>query len=132
MNNCHQDLQHIVFAESEHGLERSISLMLKMENYRVTVVEDCLEAYEKFLEFEAQGNPPNLLIIDFGRNTANSERFVKNLAGSDISVPVLIIAEYGDECLVGDRLLAKSSMYLSKPFEPQELMTAIEKSLKHY
>nr|MBF0221903.1 response regulator [Desulfobulbaceae bacterium] len=126
-----QEIQHILFAESEHGLERSISLMLKMANYKVTVVTDCLEAYEKLVELEGVGELPELLIVDFGRNKANSERFVESLTQSRLSVPVIIIAEYGDEWMVAEGVLGKSGVFLAKPFEPQELMSAVEKLLSH-
>ena len=127
---CFKTEQHIVFAESEHGLERSISLMLKMANFKVTVVDDCLDAYEKLIEFDEIGNLPDLLIIDFGRHKENGERFVRNYTGLHLFVPLIIIAEYGDESMIGEELTAKSTLCISKPFEPQELMLGIENSLK--
>ena len=87
------------------------------------VVGDCLDAYEKVVDLMAEGMTPDLIIIDFGRNWQTGERFAQSLDALTLAVPVIIISEYGDENMIGEGLAAHGAMCLSKPFEPQELIS---------
>lgn len=121
------DQQHIIFAESEQGLEQTLTLMLRQEKYGVTVVRDCYEAIAKHAVLEMEGKAIQLMIVDCDppfRSDAAAALLQKSCF-----VPILLLSEYGDENRIHS-LLKERCTIIQKPFEPQLFLESVKRCLR--
>jgi class 3 adenylate cyclase/DNA-binding response OmpR family regulator len=98
--------------------------VLKPKGYSVEVAKDGLDGLHK-----AQTGQPDLILMDFELPRLNGLEVVRELRKSNPHVPIIMMTSYGSEqvAVAGFRLGVKD--YLTKPFTPEEMLSAIEKTL---
>ncbi len=121
---------YILIAEDERHMSDTLSLILRREGHRVTIVESGLEALSTILEAENETNPFNLLITDIQMPDLTGLEVISRLEQLCIPLPVLVITGYGDEESLSALKRNGCSGYLKKPFSAEELLENVSRILK--
>ena len=117
------DLPHILIVDDDNRLLSLLDRYLHQNNFRVTCASDGNEARQQleFFEFD-------LLIIDVMMPGETGIELTNGLRKA-LDVPILLLTAMNEP---DDRILGLESGaddYLSKPFEPRELVLRIQKIL---
>lgn len=117
------DLPHILIVDDDNRLLSLLDRYLHQNNFRVTCASDGNEARQhlEFFEFD-------LLIIDVMMPGETGIELTSGLRKA-LDVPILLLTAMNE---ADDRILGLESGaddYLSKPFEPRELVLRIQKIL---
>ncbi len=119
--------KRILSAEDSPATQKFISFTLKYKGYSVVTVNDGLEALEKLTE-----EPFDLIILDIMMPRMNGLEVLReiktNTPFKDIPI-VMLTSEKGE----ADRKKAMdfgATNFLTKPFQPPELIEAVEAALK--
>ncbi len=116
----------ILVADDDREIVRAIQKLLEMEGYRVLCAYNGLEALEQLVEQEV-----HLIILDImmpkmdGLSTMMKIRESKN-------IPILLLSAKTEE---SDKVLGLSmgaDDYISKPYQPAELVARVKSSLRRY
>ncbi|NES82000.1 MAG: response regulator transcription factor [Moorea sp. SIO2B7] len=115
----------VLLVDDEPGVRESVQAYLSESDLTVTVASNATEAWSKIQE-----NPPDLVISDIMMPDVDGYQFLQKLREDERfqSLPVVFLSAKG---LTGDRISGYETgcdVYLSKPFDPEEL-EAIVKSL---
>jgi len=95
--------------------------------YEVIIMNDGMEAWSWLTD----NNLPDLIISDLKMPTLDGVELLENLSNSGIfrNIPVIIVSGYEDAAKRKQCLDLGAFTYLVKPFEPQSLMTEVERAL---
>ncbi len=95
--------------------------------YEVIIMNDGMEAWSWLTD----NNQPDLIISDLKMPTLDGVELLENLSNSGIfrNIPVIIVSGYEDAAKRKQCLDLGAFTYLVKPFEPQSLMTEVERAL---
>ena len=116
--------RNILIVEDEKKIARFLELELTHEGYQVQVAEDGRQALELFQQQEW-----DLILLDIMLPGMNGLELFRTLR-AESTVPVIFLTALGDitDRIVGLELGADD--YLSKPFEPRELLARIRTVLR--
>ena len=118
------EMKHILVVDDDTRLRVLLQKFLRENGFYVSVAKDATEA-RKLLQVYKH----DLLIVDVMMPNESGLEFVAKLR-EDSDVPVIMLTAMGE---VPDRIAGLESGaddYLSKPFEPQELVLRIKSILK--
>ncbi|MDE2384636.1 MAG: response regulator [Alphaproteobacteria bacterium] len=119
------ELPHILVVDDDARLRGLLHSFLTGQGYRVTVAASAAAARQMMegLAFDA-------LVVDVMMPGETGLSFVKDLRGGLGQVPVLMLSALSDaqDRIAG--LASGSDDYLSKPFEPQELLLRLNNILR--
>lgn len=95
--------------------------------YEVFIMNDGMEAWSWLTD----NHQPDLIISDLKMPTLDGIELLENLSNSGIfkNIPVIIVSGYEDAAKRKQCLDLGAFTYLVKPFEPQSLMTEVERAL---
>jgi two-component system alkaline phosphatase synthesis response regulator PhoP len=115
----------ILLVEDEPGLRLTLTDLLTVEGYEVATAPDGPKGLEKAL-----GEPYDLLILDVMLPGKNGFEVCRELRqqGKDVAVLMLTAKTQLTDRVVGLKLGADD--YLTKPFDPPELLARIEALLR--
>ena len=115
----------ILLVEDEPGLAMTLADLLSAEGYRVEAVRDGLSGLAK-----AGSEPFDLLILDVMLPGKNGLELCRELRqqGNDVAILMLTAKTQLVDRVVGLKLGADD--YVTKPFEPAELLARIEALLR--
>jgi two-component system phosphate regulon response regulator OmpR len=116
---------HIMVVDDDDRLRSLLSRYLKENGFRISVAKGSKEA-EKLLELFTF----DLLIIDVMMPHENGIDFTVRLRKNNNPVPVLILTAMGEPQNRITGLESGADDYLTKPFEPKELLLRIKSILK--
>ena len=119
-----QDAKHILVVDDDTRLRNLLQRFLRENSFFVSTAKDADEA-----RFMMQQYKFNLLIVDIMMPKENGLDFLTKLR-TENSVPVIMLTAMGD---VEDRIAGLeqgADDYVSKPFEPKELLLRIGSILK--
>ena len=116
-------LPPVLLVDDEKNMRLSLQAMLADEGYTANAVESAEEglsllAREKFF----------MVITDAHLNGMNGYDFLSRLKTGHPGLPVLMITAYATPRLAVEAIKAGAIDYLSKPFEPEELLHAVARS----
>ena len=113
---------HILLVEDEPGLAMTLADLLSAEGYLVEAVRDGLSGLAK-----AGGEPFDLLILDVMLPGKNGLEVCRELRqqGNDVAILMLTAKTQLVDRVVGLKLGADD--YVTKPFEPAELLARIDR-----
>jgi len=122
---------HILLIEDETFLAKVLSNTLTKADYKVTCIEDGLQAWE---HLQQNRTTYDLILMDRGLPGMDGLSLLKNIKQeSDLAqIPVVIETGMDDGDSVQEGLSAGAYYYLTKPVHHQLLLTVIESALNEY
>ena len=119
-------LGHLLVVDDDRRLLQLLKQYLTKADFLVTVAENAPEAEEllKLLTFDA-------IIMDVMMPGQNGVEYTLNLRQKGLKLPVLMLTAMGDVDSRITGLEAGADDYLSKPFDPKELLLRVKNLLKH-
>lgn len=119
------DAPHILVVDDDRRLRELLARFLGDAGYRVTTAADAPSAQEKLAHLMF-----DLLVLDVMMPKMSGFEFVRHLRAASNNVPVLMLTARSDanDRITGLELGADD--YLTKPFEPRELILRISAILK--
>jgi two-component system alkaline phosphatase synthesis response regulator PhoP len=116
---------NVLLVEDEPGLVLTLTDLLRSEGYRVETAEDGLEGLER-----AGSGDFDVIILDVMLPGKNGFDVCRDLRRRGLQTPVLMLTARGQltDKVVGLKLGADD--YLTKPFEPLELLARLEALLR--
>jgi DNA-binding NtrC family response regulator len=120
-------LPPVLLVDDEKNMRLSLQAMLADEGYTANAVESAEEglsllAREKFF----------MVITDAHLNGMNGYDFLSRLKTGHPGLPVLMITAYATPRLAVEAIKAGAIDYLSKPFEPEELLHAVARCAERH
>ena len=118
---------HILLVDDEPGLREAVQAYLEDHEFSVEVASDAAEGWAKLQQFR-----PDLVITDIMMPRVDGYAFLKQLREDDRfkGLPVVFLTARG---MTRDRTQgynAGCDAYLSKPFDPDELVSIVSNLLK--
>lgn len=116
----------ILLVDDTRVLAESIADMLRMESFDVTLAANGMEALEIM-----NVKLPNLIISDLRMPVMDGIKFIKAIRSHTVlkSLPVIILSAQTNEESRQAGLLAGANIFLTKPFEEDELLSVIKQLL---
>ena len=126
MPNETEDRQRILLADDEASIRRILETRLKMAGYDVYTAQDGEEAVNAFNKYN-----PDLVVLDVMMPKMDGYGVTREIRRTS-DVPIIILTALGDvsERITGLELGADD--YVTKPFEPLELMARVKAQLRRY
>jgi len=121
--------KHILLAEDEKGLQNAISLLLRQAEYHVTLTDNCRDCLKSIFSNFRAATPIDLLICDLGSSMNDCDNLLQALDKVRISLPIIVLTEYGVEGCTDCHSLTSNVLFINKPFEPHSLMLGVEEIL---
>ncbi|NCC51259.1 MAG: response regulator [Spartobacteria bacterium] len=116
----------ILLAEDEPHTRLSLSIILRKAGHEVTAVGNGQEVLHCLDDKVTSGDPPfDVLVMDFQMPVMNGHDVLVCLRNSPLAPPVIIVTGYGDRKLVNQLHQHGCVRVIHKPFEPQELVEAV-------
>lgn len=116
----------ILIADDDPTIIHLLSVNLEMEGYQVVVAQDGLQAITK-----ATKDPPDLIILDIMMPNmdgwATRDELLKSPTLADI--PVIFLSARAQQADLRRGLEAGAAEYITKPFDPVDLLKIIEEVL---
>ncbi len=119
------DAPHILVVDDDRRIRELLKSFLQDHDYRVSMAASTDEARKNM-----RGLAFDLLILDVMMPGESGLKFIKHLRDEKSNLPVLMLSALSDP---PDRIAGLSSGsddYLSKPFEPQELLLRMQSLLR--
>src|SRR5690242_19284326 len=121
-DNCLTD--KILIVEDERNIASFVSMYLKKERYHVEIARDGAEALSKYDSLK-----PELIVLDLMQPDMDGLDVCRQIRASS-DVPILMLTARDDDVdkIVG--LEVGADDYLTKPFNPRELVARIKSILR--
>lgn len=119
------DAPHILVVDDDRRLRQLLKTYLAENGFRVSAAANAAEA-----RAQLQGLVYDLIVLDIMMPGESGLSLTQSLRETNSTVPILMLSALAD---TGDRidgLAAGSDDYLSKPFEPRELLLRIQNLLR--
>jgi DNA-binding NtrC family response regulator len=117
---------HILIIDDEHGLCNMLEAILGDLGYRVTTYTDPVSAIRMF-----EPHRYSMVITDIKMPGMNGIEVIQQIKERDADVPVLVITGYATVELSIQALRSGAFDILTKPFEPEEMLTRVKNVLRH-
>lgn len=116
----------ILIADDDPIIIKLLQVNLELDGYDVVTAEDGAEAVEKAAEFK-----PDLVILDIMMPRMDGWAALQELKGQPetATVPVIFLSAKAQQDDVRRGYDAGAAEYLTKPFDPSELLSIIEQIL---
>lgn len=115
----------ILVVEDEPDILELIEYHLQKEGYRVAGFV-CAEHVQRFVEEES----PALLIVDRNLPDIEGSELVSNLRKKGYTIPVIFLTAKDKQSDIEEGFLVGGDDYMSKPFNPKELLLRVEALLR--
>ena len=116
----------ILIVDDDRDIVESISIFLKDEGYEVLKAYNGLEALEKLNE-----NPVHLMILDIMMPQLDGIKTLMKLRRSR-NIPVILLSAKSEDADKILGLTAGADDYVTKPFNPSELVARVRSQLRRY
>jgi two-component system alkaline phosphatase synthesis response regulator PhoP len=118
--------ERILLVEDDPGLVMALTDLLSAEGYRVDTASDGLEGLER----ASEAAPFDLIILDVMLPGKSGFDVCRDLRQRNVNTPILMLTARGQviDKVLGLKLGADD--YLTKPFEPLELLARLEAILR--
>lgn len=123
--------QHILVVEDDEVLRIGICDLLDLSGYAVTAARDGQRALEALEEMRT---PPALIVSDIRMPNMDGYEFLAAVRSHEewVSIPFIFLSAKGDREDIRKGKLQGADDYISKPFEFQDLLVAIQASLSRH
>jgi FixJ family two-component response regulator len=118
------DESTVIVVDDDPGVREALDGLLRSVGLRV-------QAMASVPEFLERGRPdgPTCLVLDVRLPGRSGLDFQRELAASDIHVPIIFITGHGDIPMSVRAMKGGAIEFLTKPFRDQELLDAIQQGL---
>lgn len=115
-------MKKILLIEDDAPLSWLLGKILKTR-YDVTIINSPMEAWS----WLSEGNIPDMIVCDINKSSEEGMEILQNLRFSGLysDIPLIILSAVRDAQL----LELGAFSYISKPFEPQSLLSEIRRGL---
>lgn len=117
----------ILVVDDEKHIRRLVEINLKTKGYEVEMAEDGIEALEKI-----KANKPDLVVLDVMMPRKDGFETLQDLmADPETSdLPVIMLTAKAQDADIFKGWASGVAAYLTKPFNPKELITFVERVLE--
>jgi len=120
-------LPPVLIVDDEKNMRRSLQTVLSDERYAVRAAESAEQALE-FLEREEF-----FMVITDGRlGGMSGYELLKKIHATKPDLPILMLTAYATPKLAVEAIKAGAIDYISKPFEPEELLHAVARCAERF
>ncbi|AFZ37050.1 response regulator receiver protein [Stanieria cyanosphaera PCC 7437] len=125
--NNNQQTSHIIYIDNDVTNGKNVEYILKQRNYKLTVVQDSIEALSLILKTQ-----PDAILCNVDLPQITGYELCSMLQNSQISrqIPIILVAECEDCLDLEKAKLVCTGDYLIKPFINDELLILLEKHIK--
>ena len=126
-DNSQKDNRKLLLIDDDPNLILLVKDYLEFRGYNVDTAENGREALQVL-----DGNVPDMIICDIMMPEMDGYSLVKHIREEPITnrIPVLFLSAKGQSQDKVKGLNEGADVYMSKPFEPEELVAQVESSLK--
>ena len=117
--------RRILIVDDNLEFARTIARNLEKEGFRVSVAPDGSTAIHK-----ASSESPELVLLDLRLPDTDGMDVLKKIKAVNEDTAVIIITAYGGEQVAVDFMKAGAIDFLSKPFNFEDLLTAVKNAFK--
>src|SRR5271163_3938599 len=110
--------------DDDAGMRASIAGLLKSAGLR----SECFGAAEEFLRSN-RPDVPSCLVLDVGLPGISGLEFQHKLADAGVQIPIIFITGHGDIPMTVKAMKSGAVEFLTKPFDDQDLLDAIQQAL---
>jgi len=119
----------ILIADDEKIILKLVETRLKANRFDVVTAQDGVEALEKI-----KSTLPDLIILDLAMPLKNGYQVCHDLRGNPVyaaykKIPIIILSAWVRDKVGEEKALADA--YISKPFEPEQLLSEIRYLLEN-
>ena len=114
----------ILVVDDSQAMRDSVVRILSREKYRIQTATDGQEGLNVALE-----NPPDLILLDLEMPQMTGMEVIDALSAKDMNIPVILMTSHGSEAIAVELFRKGAKNYLIKPFDPEELLDAIDRAL---
>ncbi|MGQ9632016.1 MAG: sigma-54-dependent transcriptional regulator [bacterium] len=121
-----RDLASIMIVDDEGSVRITLRILLERNGHRVLEASSGAEA----ISILKGGEIPDLVITDLKMEDLDGLGVLKAVKDEDPSVEILVVTAYGSIESAVDAVKMGAFDYITKPFEPDRILIAIEKALE--
>jgi FixJ family two-component response regulator len=114
----------VFVVDDDAGMRASIAGLLKSVGLR----SECFGAAEEFLRSN-RPDVPTCLVLDVSLPGINGLEFQQKLADAGVQIPIIFITGHGDIPMTVKAMKSGAVEFLTKPFNDQDLLNAIQQAL---
>jgi len=114
----------VFVVDDDAGMRASIAGLLKSAGLR----SQCFGAAEEFLRSH-RPDVPSCLVLDVSLPGINGLDFQNKLADAGVQIPIIFITGHGDIPMTVKAMKSGAVEFLTKPFDDQDLLDAIQQAL---
>jgi FixJ family two-component response regulator len=115
----------VFVVDDDAGMRGSIEGLLKSAGLR----SECFGAAEEFLR-RNRPDVPSCLVLDVGLPGISGLEFQHKLADAGVQIPIIFITGHGDIPMTVKAMKSGAVEFLTKPFDDQDLLKAIQQALE--
>jgi FixJ family two-component response regulator len=116
----------VFVVDDDAGVRASIEGLLKAEGLRCESFDDA----QAFLRCRLP-DAPSCLVLDVRLPGISGLDFQHQLADAGVRIPIIFITGHGDIPMTVKAMKSGAVEFLTKPFQPQDLLSAIRQALDH-
>ena len=118
------EIPTVFVVDDDSNIRASIQGLLKSAGLRA----ECFETAEQFLQRKpSQG--PSCLILDVSLPGMSGLDFQQKLRDVGLQIPIIFVTGYGDIPMTVKAMKSGAVEFLTKPFEDQDLLDAVQQAL---
>ncbi len=117
--------EHILVAEDEVHMRRTLSVILKKAGYTVSKAKDGPDALKKIKASKEQVKPIDLLLTNIQFSGMTSKELISELNRQNISLPVILLTEYEDQTVTDSFQQDDDIRIIEKPFNTKDFIKQI-------
>jgi two-component system phosphate regulon response regulator PhoB len=116
----------ILVADDEESVRQLLQIVLQHEGYEVVLATNGAEAL-----LAAHNNPPDLILLDWMMPVLDGLSVLKQLRkdAATRDIPILMLTARQSDSDTTTALVGGADVYLTKPFEPQVVLSMISRLL---
>jgi FixJ family two-component response regulator len=118
------DVAMVFVVDDDPQVRASIQGLLKSAGLR----SECFETAEQFLQRQPPGGP-SCLIVDVSLPGISGLDFQQQLKKAGLQIPIVFITAHGDIPMTVKAMKSGAVEFLTKPFEDQALLGAVQQAL---
>ena len=118
------EIPTVFVVDDDANVRASIQGLLKSAGLR----SECFETAEQFLQ-RRPSKGPSCLILDVSLPGMSGLDFQQKLRNAGLQIPIIFVTGYGDIPMTVKAMKSGAVEFLTKPFEDQDLLDAVQQAL---